>query len=669
MNQNAGSLIVIEGSDGSGKTTQFKLLAERLKAAGYDVAVFEFPRYDKTSSHFIKQYLNGNYGSATKVSPYTASLFYALDRYEASKDIRLALQAGKVVLCDRYVGSNMAHQGAKFDDVAEQRGFFVWEDNLEFQLLDIPRPDTNLFLRVPADVSYELMQNQSREKRNYTSSVRDEHEADIEFMKKSVATFDLLCKLFPKDFQAIECSKNDHLLSIPEISNLIWQRIQPLLPAVKPHNGHRTVVKLGEAVSQPVQQPVKQSGDKLVHTFKNASLFLKLQIEHQVKSVDPSGSMTWSDSDYRYFMPIGLQKDVKAVYDQSLVKIADLHKRMRQSLESYYKKHLLSAQDTSKLVNISEILLPVTPLAAACDFTVELSNTAVERLCAELLANDSPELQWAAQQLYLSARQTWPSRFSKPLESANNPEPLNNIIAKLSENKLSLNSSNNSPVKLLEALPRQEFDLLAESIYPYSSLSLDEISNEVSDWSYQQKYESLKQAAASPSILEKVKYKFDIVSDQTVMSEILHAAHVNNLQLQSPSPRYGYDVPLILEDIGIEELFLECFDESLKLYSVLQHADRDDLMMYAALLGHKLRWQMNTDAKNMKQIFERHGNPAYQLLAETIKQTVSEAHPLIWDVLANIRSTNLIGSKPRRNRVKPQNRRKSKPKSPFKNKD
>jgi dTMP kinase len=101
----------------------------------------------------------------------------------------------------------MAHQGSKFDDPVEQRGFFVWEDNLEFQLLDIPRPDANLFLRVPAEISQKLIGQKAA--RDYTSKSHDEHEADISHLKKSVATFDLLCQLFPKDFQAIECTKNN----------------------------------------------------------------------------------------------------------------------------------------------------------------------------------------------------------------------------------------------------------------------------------------------------------------------------------------------------------------------------------------------------------------------------------------------------------------------------
>jgi dTMP kinase len=151
-----GIFVVLEGSDGSGKSTQFRLLTERLKAVGYDVEVFKFPQYDQPSSHFIKKYLNGEYGPAADISPYTASLFYALDRYEAAPDIRKALTQGKLVLADRYVGSNMAHQGSKFINSGEQRGFFIWEDGLEFQMLGIPRPTINLFLRVPAEVSQQL---------------------------------------------------------------------------------------------------------------------------------------------------------------------------------------------------------------------------------------------------------------------------------------------------------------------------------------------------------------------------------------------------------------------------------------------------------------------------------------------------------------------------------
>jgi dTMP kinase len=94
MADQKGIFIVIEGSDGSGKGTQFRLLTERLRAVGYEVEIFDFPRYHKTSSHFVQRYLNGDYGPAKDISPYTASLFFALDRFEAAPAIRKALNQG-----------------------------------------------------------------------------------------------------------------------------------------------------------------------------------------------------------------------------------------------------------------------------------------------------------------------------------------------------------------------------------------------------------------------------------------------------------------------------------------------------------------------------------------------------------------------------------------------
>src|ERR1035437_7954762 len=100
MNNKKGVFIVLEGTDGSGKATQLEVLVERLKLGGYEVETFDFPRYDEASSFFVKEYLNGKYGTADEVGPYTASLFYALDRYEAAPQIRQALSEGKIVLAN-----------------------------------------------------------------------------------------------------------------------------------------------------------------------------------------------------------------------------------------------------------------------------------------------------------------------------------------------------------------------------------------------------------------------------------------------------------------------------------------------------------------------------------------------------------------------------------------
>ncbi|HSX23683.1 MAG TPA: FAD-dependent thymidylate synthase, partial [Candidatus Saccharimonadales bacterium] len=230
--QPMGVFLVLEGTDGSGKGTQFAKLTERLENEGHNVVTFDFPRYDEPSSYFVQQYLNGKYGTAEEVGPYTGSLFYALDRYEAAPKIRKALEEGKVVLANRFTGSNMAHQGTKFDHVEQRRGFFIWLDNLEFEMLKIPRPDRSVVLRVPAEISQKLVDHKA--KRGYTDKKRDLHEADLTHLKRSVEVYDDLCQLFPKDFISLDCIRDNKLLPVDTVHALLWQTIEPLLPPSQP---------------------------------------------------------------------------------------------------------------------------------------------------------------------------------------------------------------------------------------------------------------------------------------------------------------------------------------------------------------------------------------------------------------------------------------------------
>lgn len=269
MHSHPGVFIVLEGADGSGKSTQFRLTAERLKAVGHEVEIFKFPQYDEPSSTFVKAYLDGDYGPASEVSPYTASMFYALDRYHASSRIKKALADGKVVVADRYVGSNMAHQGSKFTNLAERRGFFIWEDSLEFELLGIPRPNINIFLRVPVEVSLGLIGD--RPSRSYTDKKLDQHEADSEHLRKTIQTYDLLCKLFPKDFAEIDCAPGGQLLGIVQINDQIWEALKPLLPRPK-HKARESIVKLDGQADQ--KQSSKSTEKTSLAQFSGLSLSL-----------------------------------------------------------------------------------------------------------------------------------------------------------------------------------------------------------------------------------------------------------------------------------------------------------------------------------------------------------------------------------------------------------
>lgn len=285
-----GIFIAIEGSDGSGKGTQFKLLVERLRAEGYDVATYDFPQYEKETSYFVREYLNGNYGTAEELGPYTPSLFYALDRFSVAQSIKDDLAAGKVVLSNRFAGSNMAHQGTKFSSKEERQAFFEWLDQLEFGMLQTPRPDKNIVLLVPAATAQKLVDQ--KEKRSYTDKKRDIHEADLGHLERAVEVYQQLCETFPENFTAIDCTKNDELLSIPAINNLVWERISPLLSNLTDHKPLAT------------QSNSPASGTEIKNSYYTPNTLSKNEAQHYNAHIDVimqnHAELTKKLSDYVY---------------------------------------------------------------------------------------------------------------------------------------------------------------------------------------------------------------------------------------------------------------------------------------------------------------------------------------------------------------------------------
>ena len=222
MQQTRGKFIVIDGTDGSGKATQTKLLAERLRRAGFDVAIADFPQYNTKSAGLIEEYLSGKYGSPEIVGPYRASIFYACDRYDASFKIKKWLADGKIVISNRYVTANMGHQGGKIENPLERKHFFDWLYQLEYEIFNIPRPDLNIILHVSAEISQTLAQQ--RKKEDWAGKTNDIHQNSLNHLKKAEQTYLQIAQNFP-NFSLIECVSDGLILSRQDISNLVWQEI------------------------------------------------------------------------------------------------------------------------------------------------------------------------------------------------------------------------------------------------------------------------------------------------------------------------------------------------------------------------------------------------------------------------------------------------------------
>ncbi len=175
-----GKLIVIEGTDGVGKSTQFSLLTERLRTMGKDFQTIVFPQYQEPSSALIRMYLGGEFGTKpADVNAYAASMFYAVDRYASYKKIwGDYYENGGLLVCDRYTTSNAVHQASKLPEDARE-SFFRWLYETEFDLLGLPKPNMVLYLDAPISLTETMMR--SREAQTHTTA--DIHEKDLDYLR------------------------------------------------------------------------------------------------------------------------------------------------------------------------------------------------------------------------------------------------------------------------------------------------------------------------------------------------------------------------------------------------------------------------------------------------------------------------------------------------------
>lgn len=222
MSNTPGKLIVIDGADGSGKATQTEILAQRLKQAGFAVAIADFPQYNTKSAGLIEEYLSGKYGPPEAVGPYRASIFYACDRYDASFKIKKWLADSKIVISNRYVTANMGHQGGKIANWSEQKIFFDWLYQLEYEIFNIPQPDLNIILHLPAEISQSLAKQ--RQKPDWRGKTNDIHQNNLDHLKKAEQTYLKIAQSFP-DVVLIESAKNGQILSREHVGNLVWREV------------------------------------------------------------------------------------------------------------------------------------------------------------------------------------------------------------------------------------------------------------------------------------------------------------------------------------------------------------------------------------------------------------------------------------------------------------
>lgn len=748
-----GLFFVIEGTDGTGKGTQFELLTKRLVEAGHKVAVFDFPRYSEPSSYYVREYLNGNYGTSEEVGPFTASLFYALDRFAARDQIKEALADGYIVLSNRFVASNMGHQGTKFDTSEERKGYFLWLDNLEFGMLGIPRPTKNFVLRATAEIAQKLVDQKA--KRDYTDKKRDLHEADLEHLKKAVMVYDELCTLMPKDFARIDCVRSGEMMSKAAIHDMLWKLIEQDLPKAK--KGQGKLIKYesprGETSPPPLdltneplvqKQPngsyeITESGKRFLQSavtnvsgnvyaftdemspitiaaamarlsrrgddmrvtlldefasskankdekllqrvitaygddsvqqlvgqhivIENASNLLtkKLEWGRLAAYLEQSTRYIYYDQkdsqgNYKYFVPTHFNEAVKTQYCKVMDAIFDVYSKLVHDLTTYVRSNSKTPQDERDVAwqgatraQACDAARHMLPVATKSTVGIFASGQALENMIMNLLADELPEAREVGQQILQESRKV----VSTFLERADKPDrggatiAYRNITKKAVANIANQNLPQNlapaakNPVVLTDVWPRNELDLVAEIVYEHSNLPLLTIRNEVTSWPVDKKIETLKAYIGERlnrrhkpgRAFEKAHYSWDLICDYGIFRDLQRHRMVDDMEWQQLTPRYGYEIPELVEEAGLTELFEQAFALSLALHSYLTEKGYSLESQYATLLGHKMRWKMTYNAREAYHFNELRtspqGHPGYRKLVLQMHEKLSEVHPII----------------------------------------
>ena len=358
---------------------------------------------------------------------------------------------------------------------------------------------------------------------------------------------------------------------------------------------------------------------------------------------------------YKYYTPKKLDAKMARSYEQTMNYIFDLYSDMVHKLTDYVrensdvpKKERDFAWKGATRAQACDAIRPVLPVSTKSTVGIYASGQALESLIMHLLSETMDEARTTGEQLLKEARKVVPVF----LERADKPDRGGATIAynantkaavrKIAENKLSPNMSpETQAVTLTELWPKNELDLLPNMLYEHSSLPLVQIEKEVAEWSYEDRLDAFKTYIGERlnrrhkpgRAMEQARYSWDLVCDYGIFRDLQRHRMVDDLNWQLLTPRYGYEIPELVEEAGLSDLFEKCFDLSYKLYSELQTAGYEEEAQYATLMGHRMRWKVTYNARQAFHFHELRttpqGHPGYRKLVKQMHDALAEHHPLI----------------------------------------
>ncbi len=363
---------------------------------------------------------------------------------------------------------------------------------------------------------------------------------------------------------------------------------------------------------------------------------------------------------YRYHTPEQLKPSVKKDYNAAMDSIFGLYSTMVRRLTEYVQakssvpeKERDLAWKGATRAQACDAIRAVLPVATKSTVGVFASGQALESLIMHLLSDDLPEARTTGEDLLKQGRAIVPMF----LERADKPERggaavaysanTRHAVQKLAKEYLAGTHAptDTEPVTLVDYWPKNELALVPDMVYEHSSLPLHQLQTSVATWPYDKRLEvfhaymgeRLNRRHRPGRAIEKAHYSWDLVCDYGIFRDLQRHRMVDDLSWQLLTPRYGYEVPDLVEEAGLTEQFEACFDISLKLYSLLQQAGYHLEAQYATLLGHRMRWKVTYNAREAFHLHELRtspqGHPGYRKLVLQMHEKLAEVHPLMAEAM------------------------------------
>ncbi len=363
---------------------------------------------------------------------------------------------------------------------------------------------------------------------------------------------------------------------------------------------------------------------------------------------------------FRYHVPEHLDDKIKQQYVEAMDTIFELYSQMVRKLTDYVRANDSTPEKDRDVAwkgatkaQACDAIRHILPVATKSTVGIFASGQAFESLVMHLLSDELPEARTTGQALLDQGRKIIPTF----LERADKPERGGATIAyrantydaikNLSKEYLPDNHATTAkePVTLVDFWPKNELLLVPDMLYEHSNLSLEQLQAEVNDWPYEKKSEVFKAYMGERlnrrhkpgRALEKAHYSWDLVCDYGIFRDLQRHRMVDDMNWQLLTPRYGYDVPKLVEEAGLAEDYETCFEISLKLHSLLQASGYALEAQYATLLGHKMRWKVTYNAREAFHLHELRtspqGHPGYRKLVLEMHERLAEVHPMLADAM------------------------------------